>query len=241
MHDNINSVQYPDILLILGTDASGKNYVTNFIADILEKSDRDFEKRDGWFSNKAADIISSEDKSRTDLLKEKIFLSTFHLTSFFMPLLINFLIKMDLRKFKRTDKIIIVISHTGFRILAFYLGHMYDCKESIKLPHYLDRTLRSVITVTRSKTIVLDIADKVRQNRIAKRVTTGKADNFDKYMAKDNIRSERIESFLVWLAETYLNAVKIENDDLNDKELSLQIYRAFYEFQKQAGGKRLRG
>ncbi len=236
MHDSINqfnSIQYPDILLILGTDASGKNYVANLIADILEKSGQGFEKRDGWFSNKAANIISSEDKTQIDLLKEKIFLSTFHLTKFLIPFLINLLIKKDLRKFKKSGKKIIVISHTGFRILAFYLGHIYDCKENIRLPRYLDRTLRSVLTVTGSKTIVLDIADKVRQKRIAKRAASGKADNFDKYMAKDNIRSERIESFLVWLAETYLNAVKIENDDLNDEELSFQIYQAFYEFQKQ--------
>jgi len=44
-------------------------------------------------------------------------------------------------------------------------------------------------------------------------------------------RSERIESFLVWLGRRYLNAVVIENNDLDDAELTLRIQAAFDRFE----------
>ncbi len=52
-------------------------------------------------------------------------------------------------------------------------------------------------------------------------------------MAKDAVRSERIENFLVWIGEKYLNAVVIENDDLNETELFDRISEAFDEFERK--------
>ena len=72
----------PDILLIIGTDASGKNHVANFVNDMYEKSGYGIEKRDGWFSAEASDVVSSEDKGFFSLLKEKIFLSSVPLVWF---------------------------------------------------------------------------------------------------------------------------------------------------------------
>jgi len=67
---------------------------------------------------------------------------------------------------------------------------------------------------------------EIRHHRIAHRAKHGNIDNFDRYMAQDTIRSERIESFLVWLAKNYLDAEIIENNDLNDAELAKLIEAA---------------
>ncbi len=223
----------PNTLLILGTDASGKNHITNLITCLLEQSGYGVEKREGWFSEKASDAVSSEDKGFIALLIEKVFLTTFPLTQYMMPFLLTLLIKRDLNKFVKTgktDKKVIVISHSALRVLAFYLGHQFYCEEKIKMPHYLKIALKAIRPTTLAKTIVLDIAPEIRNQRIAHRAKQGKVDNFDRYMAQDTIRSERIESFLVWLAKNYLDAVIIENNDLNDAELAKQIQAAFYKF-----------
>lgn len=49
----------PATLLILGTDASGKNYVANFITEIIENSGFETEKRDGWLSAGPTQIEST--------------------------------------------------------------------------------------------------------------------------------------------------------------------------------------
>jgi len=231
---NSHSNRPPDTLLILGTDASGKNHIANLIVRILEKSGYGIEKREGWFSEKASDAVSSEDKGFIDLLIEKMVLITFPLTQYMMPFLLTLLIKRDLNRFGKTgktDKKVIVISHSALRVLAFYLGHKFYNEETIKIPHYLRIALRAIKPATQANTIVLDIAPEIRHHRIAHREKHGKMDNFDHYMAQDTIRSERIESFLVWLAKTYLDAVIIENNDLNDAELINLIEAAFYRFQ----------
>ncbi len=69
-----------------------------------------------------------------------------------------------------------------------------------------------------------------KKGRIARRISSGTVDNFDRYMAEDEVRSERIESFLVWLARKYLDAVVIENNDLMDADLSDAVCEAFFSF-----------
>ncbi|MDM8516113.1 hypothetical protein QUF76_07935 [Desulfobacterales bacterium HSG16] len=221
----------PDILLILGTDASGKNYVANFIADTVEKAGFEIEKRDGGFSKEPSDVVSSEDKSWFSLIKEKMFLATFNLTKFMVMPLMAFLIKKDLKNFRKSDLTTIVISNTPLRILSFYLGHKFDNIDQIKIPDYMDDALKSIARIG-AKTIILDIDDTVRKKRIAIRLESGKADYFDLYMAEDAVRSERIENFLVWIGKKYLNAIVIENNDLNETELFDRISEAFKEFEK---------
>ncbi len=228
--DNSPLPQAPDVLLILGTDASGKNHVTNFIADLMEKAGYEVEKREGWFSKYPSNVISSEGKGWFDLMKENLFLATFPLTKSLIPVLLFFLLEGDLKRFRKSHKKIIVISHTTLRILAFWLGHRFEREEDIRLPVFLDRVLKNIIPITGTKTIVLDIADEIRKKRICKRRESGKADNFDLYMAKDGLRSERIESFLIWLGETRLNAVIIENNDLDNAALFRETDRAFRYF-----------
>ncbi|MEZ4528169.1 MAG: hypothetical protein R2941_19840, partial [Desulfobacterales bacterium] len=200
-------------------DASGKNHVTNFIANRMEKAGHSVEKREGWFSGKSSDVISTEGKGWFALTKEKMFLATFPLTKCLMPPLLAFLLRADLKRFRKSHKNIIVISHTALRILAFYLGHAFETEEDVRIPLFLDRVLKNILPVTGAKTIVLDIADQTRKKRIRKRLESGNADNFDHYMAKDGERSERIENFLIWLGKTYLNALIVENNDLDDAAL----------------------
>lgn len=227
---NIHLPQVPNVLLILGTDAAGKNYIADFIHQSLCDAGIAVEKREGWFSAPATGNVSSEKKSPFALLLEKMFLRIFPATKFFLPLLLTLLIKADLRRFRRQPGKLLVISHTGLRILAFYLGHIFRDQEAIRLPGHLDRALRAIPHVTGTQTIVLDISDHIRKKRIARRSRDGKIDNFDRYMADNEKRSERIEAYLLWLATKYLHAAIIENNDLSDEELAGAINLAFQKF-----------
>lgn len=227
---HIKALNPPETILLLGTDASGKNHVANFMADMIEASGHSVEKRDGWLSKKAADIVSSEDKSTLDLMKEQAFIAAFAVTKSLIPLLAGLLVKLDLIRFRRSNRRIIVIGHHAFRVLAFYLGHVCRKEEEIFIPLYLDRILRTIVPATGVKSIVLDIDDRIRKQRIARRKAEGKADVFDRYMAEDGVRSERIEYYLVWLSRRYLSAYVLENNDLDKRELAEEINRAFMAF-----------
>ncbi len=227
---DFQSVQPPGVLLILGTDASGKNYVANYIADILDHCGHLNEKRDGAFSKQAEELVSSEDKGTFALFKEKAFLTLFPYIRFLLPPLVSFLIRQDLKRFQPSKNKVLVISHTPIRILAFYLGHQFKDPSDIRLPRYLESALSAIAPTTRAKTLVLDISPHIRQARISKRIQAGKVDNFDRYMAGDIERSERIERFLVWIGEQYLGAVTLLNDDLDEADLSAEIYKAFCGF-----------
>jgi len=231
-HGSTHLIQPPNPLLILGTDAAGKNHIANFIAAMLESSGFKAEKREGGFSTPVTDAVSSEDKGPLALLKERVFLLTFPLSKYILPFLITFLIITDLKKHASSEKISIIISHTPIRVLTFYLGHIFKKEKDIRLPLFLEKALKAIQPETRARTIVLDINDTVRKDRIAKRTRSGKVDCFDQNMAKDGVRSERIESFLVWIGAKYLDTVKIDNNDLTDDELKIEIRQAFKEFQK---------
>lgn len=215
---------FPEVLVILGTDAAGKNHVAEALASMLARSGRRVELREGWFSK--IPTAAEAEKSALSLFQEQLFLSTFGINQYLIPSLIALLIKRDLRRFRKPDHPLIVVSHTGLRILAFYLGHRFRRIDDIRMPAFLDLALRTILPVTRAKAIVLDIEDHIRRQRIARRTRGGDVDPFDRYMARDSVRSERIESIMVWLGRTYLNAVKIENNDLSEAELRDEVLRA---------------
>ncbi len=215
---------FPEVLVILGTDAAGKNHVADVVARALARSGSRVELREGWFSKPPTP--AEAEKGTLSLFQEQLFLYTFGINRYLIPSLITLLIKRDLRHFRRPDHPLIVVSHTGLRILAFYLGHRFRRINDIRMPAFLDLALRAILPVTRAKAIVLDIDDHIRRQRIAKRTRGGDVDPFDRYMARDSARSERIENIMVWLGRTYLNAVKIENNDLDEAELTDQIFKA---------------
>jgi hypothetical protein len=231
----------PDILLILGMDGSGKNHLANLTGNYMTELGFSVEKREGKLAGKATEAVTSEDKSWVSLLIEKIFLWSFPYLKFTIPFLVYLLIERDIKQFRKSDAYgqgfhqrqkIIVISHTALRLLAFYLGHVYrDCSQ-IKLPRYLEQKLYLLVEQTKVKTIVLDIENQIRRQRIAVRAAKGKIDNMDRYMAdpKRIELSERIEAFLVWIALKYLQAYKIDNNDLSESVLINEIKKAFQQF-----------
>ena len=138
----------------------------------------------------------------------------------------TYLIRRDLRRFRRpAHGSIIVVSHTAIRMLAFAYSHIFDRVEDIKMPSVVECSLRDLVLATQARTIVLDIDQEVRNSRMNERLRRGTADNFDRYMGKDPSRSERIENFLVWICMTYLDAVRVENNNLSDAELLAYLPR----------------
>jgi thymidylate kinase len=223
----------PDVLLILGMDGSGKNHLANLTSDYIMSLGFAVEKREGKLAGKTTEAVSSEDKSWKELLAEKIFIWSFSYLKFTIPFLVYLLIDRDLRQFRKSErKKTIVISHTAIRLLAFYLGHIYQDSAQIILPKYLEKKLYLMTKQTKVKTIVLDIENQIRRQRIAAREAKGKIDNMDRYMAdpKHIELSERIEDFLVWIALKYLQAFKIDNNDLSDLALINEIEKAFQQF-----------
>lgn len=216
-----NPAYFPDVFLILGTDAAGKNHLANVAARMAIKSAGRVEIREGWFSK--SPTVAETEKGALSLFQEQLFLSTFRINQYLIPSLIAVLIQRDLRRFKKPDCPLIVVSHTGLRILAFYLGHRFFKMEDVRIPAFLDRALRAILPGTGASSIVLDIEDHIRSQRIARRIQNGNVDPFDRYMAMDSTRSERIEAIMVWLSQKYLNALKIDNNDLSDAELTAAV------------------
>ncbi len=223
----ISTFALPDVLLILGTDLSGKNHVANLLADIARDRGCRVEKRQGAFAAQPTRLLTSEEKGAMRLLAEWAYLATLPLHRFLIPFMVNLLVRMDLRAFQRPpDSVLIVISHTALRLLALYLGCTFQDEAAIRLPAFLDRTLREITPCTGARAIVLDIDHAVRRQRMAGRAARGKADPFDRYMEKDDVRSERIEAFLVWLGIYYFGAVRLENNDSSDLDLLERFQQA---------------
>lgn len=218
----------PPVLLILGVDGSGKNYVANVIEAMLRAADYPVEKRAGGFSSPATQALTSEDKGKLALWKERIFLWSFPLLRGLMLTIATVWMRRDLRHFRASPHPTLIVSHSALRLVAFYLGHAYDTLEQIQLPRSLDRLLRTIPQRTGAQTLVLDIEPEIRRQRVAQRLVNGTADHLDRYMAKPEHQnlSERIEASLVWLAQRYLAAAVIENNDLSPAELSEQIQKA---------------
>lgn len=209
-----------EILLILGTDLAGKDHFANVLTDAAAVAGIRVERRRGRFSGRPDTRRTSEGKGAVKLCLEWLFLATLPLYCRLLPYIIAVLVRCDLRLFRAPESVsLIVVSHTALRLLAFALGHIFERVEDIKLPAVVDATLRTLAPATGARTVVLDVDHEVRAARLQERLQRGTVDFFDSYMEKDPLRSERIESFLVWLGTTYLGAVRIENNNLSDAEL----------------------
>jgi len=212
--------RFPETLLILGTDLAGKDHFANVLTDTATLAGIKGERRRGAFSAQPDSRRTSEGKGFVKLWLEWAFLFTLPLHCRLLPYIMTFLIRRDLRRFRRpADGSLIVVSHTAIRMLAFAYSHIFDRVEDIKMPVVVECTLRDLVLATQAHTIVLDIDHEVRNTRMNERLRRGTVDNFDRYMGKDPLRSERIEGFLVWIGMTYLDAVRVENNNLSDAEL----------------------
>ena len=214
----------PPVLLILGTDAAGKDYVADFLIRRWSAAGHSIEKRAGGFSAAPADArSSSERKGRWGRFQEHVFIRLFPLLR---PLLLGvagWLLRRDRRRFRPADRPVVVVSHTALRLLAFVRGQVHAPPP---LSPALQHALRALRETTRATVIVLDIDPAIRQRRIGARIECGTVDPFDRYMLADRVRAERIEGGLVELAVGFLNAKVIENNDLDAAALEAALVRA---------------
>ncbi len=213
----------PPGLLILGTDAAGKDYVADFLIRRWQAAGYAVEKRAGRFSALAVDDrSSSERKGRWGRFQEQVFLNLFPLLRPLLPGVAGWLLRRDYRRFRPTDRPVVVVSHTALRLLALVRGQVHAPPP---LSLALQQALRALRETTQATVIVLDIDPAIRQRRISARIECGTVDPFDRYMLADRVRAERIEGGLVDLATRYLNAAVIENDDLDDAALEWELER----------------
>ena len=234
MASNIHPKEIPDVILLVGTDASGKDHIANLLVEMIEEADGEVVKRKQYITGKHKEKESGSQKSRIELIFEWFILHTFKVLGGIAPWLMLQILKRDLQKDQQSDKKLIVIGHNCLRGLAFYWGHKYKTTDQISVSPSLSESLAQLRSIRGLHVVVLDVEDKIRRKRIIRRKQEGEADYFDQYMAADSARSERIEAFLVWLTRTYLGGVLIENNDLSKDELLWLIQASFP--QKQLKG-----
>jgi thymidylate kinase len=213
----------PAVLLILGTDAAGKDYVADFLIRRWQAAGYAVEKRAGRFSASAVDDrSSSERKGRWGRFQEQVFLNLFPLLRPLLPAVAWLLLARDRRRVRPSAVPLVVVSHTALRLLALVLGQQRKGWAALACRPALERALRAVLPPD-TTVVVLDVAPATRHRRIAARIRSGTVDPFDRYMIADPDRAERIERCLVELATRYLNAAVIENDDLDDAALEREL------------------
>ena len=216
----------PPVLLILGTDAAGKDYVAEFLIRRWRVAGHRVEKRTGQFSAPAADArSSSERKGRWGRFQERAFLGLFPLLRPLLLAVARLLLARDRRRFRPSAVPLVVVSHTALRLLALALGQRREGWAALARRPDMERTLRAAPPPS-TTVVVLDVAPATRRRRIATRIRSGAVDPFDRYMLADSDRAERIEHCLVELATRYLNATVIANDDLDEASLEAALTQA---------------
>lgn len=217
----------PDIVLIIGTDAAGKDHIANIVAKMISEAGGSVEKRKRFLSGKVTREASSTNKSKVDLFLERSFLRLYPYLGKLLPLALDIVLKRDLNHFKYPGEKLVVVGHNCLRGLAFHWGHRHDGTGQIRMPSGLQATLKKMRSLKGLHVLVLDVDDEVRKKRIEQRAALGEADYFDLYMAENSERSERIESVLVWLTQEYLNGQLIENNDLAETDIRSLLQEGF--------------
>jgi len=216
----------PPVLLILGTDAAGKDYVVESLIGRWRAAGHRVEKRTGKLAAPAADArSSSERKGRWGRFQERAFLGLFPLLRPVLPAVARLLLARDRRRFRPSAVPLVVVSHTALRLLALVLGQHREGWTALARRPVLERTLRAT-PPPGTTVVVLDVAPATRRRRIGARIRSGTVDPFDRYMLADPDRAEHSEHCLVELATRYLNAALIANDDLDDEALERELERA---------------
>jgi hypothetical protein len=216
------------VLLILGTDAAGKDHVAELLICRWRAVGYRVEKRAGGFSAPAVDArSSSERKGRWGRFRERVvFLGLFPLLRPGCPARPGCSWRATGAASTRRTARWWLVSHTAPRLLALVLGQHREGLATLARFPALQRALDAVAPATGAVAVVLDIDPAIRYHRIRRRIESGMVDPFDRYMLDDPERAERIERSLVELATRYLDAAVIENDDLDDDALERALERA---------------
>ena len=224
----------PQTILLLGTDAAGKNHVARVWARRLHELGADLVVQEGWLAGKPADPDAEDEKSWLSHQAEQVFLWVFPWIAWFMPFALRWLLRRDIQRFREDGRRRLVVSHSALRILAFCLGArgqgIDDLSESTR------RAVRGIRERSHALVIVLDVDHEVRQQRIESRLAQGGSDPFDRYMVADPVRSERIEACLVDLAVQMMDAHLILNNFLDDDALWAELERACVTAEVLQGG-----
>ena len=214
----------PRTIVLLGTDAAGKNHVARVWARRLHEQGVDLTIHEGWLAAPATGPDGDDDKSFFSHLAEQVFLLVFPLIGWIMPPILNWLIRRDARRFTDDGQRRLIVSHSALRILAFTLGARGRTIET--LPASSRRAVRELHRQSRAIVFVLDVDPDVRRRRIEERVERSDSDPFDRYMLTDMTRAERIEAFLVDLATRQMDAHLIVNNQLDDDALWTELEEA---------------
>jgi len=99
----LNCFNPPKLLMILGTDASGKDYIATRVSTWLNDEGHNHERRVGSLSNTASSDSSSEDKGKLRWLAEAAgFIACYPMLKFLLPVVIRALLQFDLYRFRQT-------------------------------------------------------------------------------------------------------------------------------------------
>ena len=216
-------------ILILGTDAAGKNYSGQLVFKRLRHAGLNCAFRERRLSAKDNGGVE-KDKSALGHFAEHVFVQSYPVLKPLMPLLVNTLLRLDLIGKQASDGAQIIVSHTALRLAAFDLGHKCEDPSNATIPYSTIRLLQQLKDKHNGDTIVLDISHQTRLKRVNARGES--SDAFDRYLAAQPELSERIEACMVHLAQNFLDATLIENDELSEDELLTAIAKASPQFAK---------
>lgn len=219
--------KWPDVILLIGTDASGKDHIANVLEKMICDEGGLVEKRMRFFSASPTRQKTSTNKNIWDNFQEVVFLNVYRYLGPLLPLLLTGLLFYDLYRYRRADKKLVVVGHNCLRALAFYWAEHLRPDGSLIIPNYLNYAFSKLKEKTGVEVLVLDVSHHIRKKRIMRRVEQGLADRFDLYMLSDPVRSERIEACLVLGAVSLLQANLMMNDDICDDEVKATLDKIF--------------
>ncbi|WP_028586080.1 P-loop NTPase family protein [Desulfogranum mediterraneum] len=217
----------PELILIVGTDAAGKDHLARIVEEMILEAGYPVEKRKRLLCGKLTREHSSSAKSWFELCLEKAFIRCFPSARRWLPWLLTLLLRRDIRRFSHPQKKVVIVGHNYLRGLALSWGHPAHSQWPRHISPLLEQTLAEMRALPGFHAIVLDVDDAIRKKRISRRLALGEADNFDCYMAEDRERSERIEEILVQLVKDHLGGQLIRNNDLTEKELRTLLSQGF--------------
>jgi hypothetical protein len=209
----------PRLVLILGTDASGKDHVARLALAHLQGAGVCLEKRRGWLSAPACAADSSEHKSSGRLFAERLFLRIYPLIAWALPTALTLCILADALIYRLARrKPAMVVSHTALRLLAFHMGH----EDTFHMPIRLGKAL-ATLRGQELRTLFVTTERHVRMGRIHDRIQRNKVDNFDLYMFKRPRHGERVTDALERIAVEHLRARTIPNDAHGDEHIAAAL------------------
>lgn len=210
--------EVPDVVLLLGTDASGKDHVANILEAVILEKGGSIEKRKRFFSGRRTKERHSQTKGWADRAQESVFLRLYPVLGFLLPFLMACLVLADALLYGPAERKLLVVGYNPLRALAFYWAGKGGPKDKT-LPLFLCWAFGVLLKKTGATVVVLDVDPQVRRRRLNSRLQHGLADRFDLYMLEDEQRSERIEACLIHGAEKLCGARLLRNNDLDENAI----------------------